>query len=120
MGRTNSPDIALVLDKVLTHHGIKGQHWGVRRNRTQISADAQRVHDVRQVHKRSGKSALSNADLQAFITRKGLEKQFDQFTPSGQVKTFVSDFMKSEGKQQIKSFAKDQITKQAKRTVTGS
>ena len=102
-----------VVQDFLSHFGVKGMHWGVRRSQVQLSADAQRAKDVRQVHKTSGKAALSNRDLQDFISRMNLERQFDQFTPSGQARTFVIDFLKSEGKSQAKTFGKAQVAKAA-------
>ena len=72
-------------DDVLAHYGIKGMKWGVRRkssadsaSKTPVSADAKRSMDIKKQAKNDGLKTLSNKDLQDFITRKNLEKQYKQ------------------------------------------
>ena len=84
-----------VVAKVLTHHGVKGQRWGVRRDRSSsvtvsdkrkklktsgghgrpAHADAVGARVSAQIAKKSGHKALSNAELRAFNERLNLEQQ---------------------------------------------
>jgi hypothetical protein len=72
-------------DDVLAHYGIKGMKWGIRRKssadakpKLSVSADAKRSMDIKKQVKTDGLKTLSNKDLQDFITRKNLEKQYKQ------------------------------------------
>lgn len=78
------------LDDVLTHYGVKGMHWGVRRNRssgsTPTSSDAARAKTHAETAKRHGASALSNKELQDLVTRMNLERQYSTLKGETQVK----------------------------------
>ena len=68
---------------VLEHHGVKGMHWGVRRDRGAsgpISADAARVSGLNKTVTTHGTRALSNEELQAVVTRLNLEQQHARLT----------------------------------------
>lgn len=82
------------VDDVLSHHGIKGQRWGVRRSRGSdgtvktghvVSEDASKAAASKVIVKTHGTSALSNQDLQHLVSRMNLEQQFDKLSksPSG-------------------------------------
>lgn len=75
-GDVPSGEIASVLE----HFGIKGMHWGVRRNRQQIdsSDDHANAAAVKQKVKKGGTKTLSNKELQDLVTRMNLEQQFDR------------------------------------------
>ena len=70
--------------KILAHHGVKGQKWGVRRKRPSLPAseDAQRAGQIQTKVKAGGTKSLSNKELQDLITRMNLEQQFSRLNPS--------------------------------------
>lgn len=98
----------------LMHYGVKGMKWGVRRKRNQSSrvtvgrskvtgtlkthggvgrkpsSDATRVAVSKQILKKSGKQALSNAELRALVDRMDLEKRYDKH----QAQTLGAQFVK--------------------------
>lgn len=78
------------MEKELTHHGIKGQKWGVRRfrnadgsltpagkkrRRDSWSDDAKSAHEIKS--KKSVKQ-MSNAELRKLNERASLENQYSQ------------------------------------------
>jgi hypothetical protein len=90
------------VEEVLSHHGIKGMHWGVRRSRGELASvsvktrsgprqktvirtqggrgveahpDAIAAKVVTQKLKKSGMHSLSNKELQDLATRTNLESQ---------------------------------------------
>lgn len=78
----------------LEHFGIKGMHWGVRRQRaddgrvrgpskstrSHVSPDAARAQKSHVIVKAKGVEALSNQDLQHLVNRMNLEQQFSRLT----------------------------------------
>ena len=65
-------------EKVLTHHGIKGQRWGVRRfqNADGTLTPAGKRHYG--VGKAAGKSYPSYDEMQATVKQKSMEKAYDK------------------------------------------
>lgn len=78
----------------LEHFGIKGMHWGVRRQtaadgrvrgpskstRDGISSDAARAKETHAKVKSHGTDAVSNQDLQHLVSRMNLEQQYSRLT----------------------------------------
>ena len=129
-----------VVSSILTHHGIKGMKWGVRRPRggdgkvvtvkthtspvakTQVRTsggsghpahpDAVEAKVAQQVLKRSGSHALSNDDLQKLALRLNLEKNVRQASAhSSPVKSFVAKTLSNVAKQQANQVASDAAAK---------
>lgn len=65
-------------DDTLTHFGVKGMRWGVRKK------------NDRKPQKRI--SEMSNDELQAVITRGNLERQYAALQPKGRLYKFGSKF----------------------------
>lgn len=99
------------LEEILAHHGIKGMHWGVRKGMPMVTAPASQDHTNVQVikskAKTGGRKALSNTELQAYITRVNLERQFSALQPGAGARKFVVDLLVGVGKNQITRVAND-------------
>lgn len=70
---------AMIVDNILTHHGIKGMKWGVRRKATvgggvQPHPDAARARTTHETLKKHGVHALSTSDLQHYANRLSTEQ----------------------------------------------
>lgn len=80
------------LDSFLTHYGIKGMKWGVRRKKPSVSSDYASVAGLR------GKKArtLSNKEIKKLTTRLRLERDLQQLSPpkNKRIKALLGKFMK--------------------------
>lgn len=86
----------LVMDDMLKHYGVKGMHWGVRKddsgggstNSTKTAPSPRKSEDAKAVEKafgkidRGGTNALSNQELQHLVNRLNLEQQYSRLTTS--------------------------------------
>lgn len=84
----------------LSHHGIKGQKWGVRRTKKALARAAKREgRPVSPEHARSrellkkGRAGLNNQELKEVNERLNLEQNFNRLNPSvvakGRTKTLA-------------------------------
>lgn len=71
---------------VVEHFGVKGMHWGIRKDRATgrakkprpVSADHRQAAKVRQKIKKTGLSSVSNKDLKFLNERTQAEKRFSE------------------------------------------
>jgi hypothetical protein len=75
-----------LIENILAHHGVKGQRWGIRRNRDHplstlrrpfgrrpVHPDAEAAKVIRKKRKKQGISSLSNQEIQTYTQRLNLE-----------------------------------------------
>lgn len=88
---SDSP-LAHSIDEIISHFGIKGMKWGVRRTKQQLgytssgdaSPDAIRAKEaLTKIRKTGSVSSVSNADLEHLNKRLNLEKKFAEVNPKG-------------------------------------
>jgi 2'-5' RNA ligase len=110
----------------LTHHGVKGMRWGVRRKNVGttdekvVSTDAKKAAGARDKAKKHGKQALSNEEMQALVTRMNLERQLTQLTPPSRAQKgakFVGKMLVNTGNAQVQRVVNDQATKAVKKAI---
>lgn len=128
-------------DAFFEHFGVKGMHWGTRKDKDSVPAgetravqkkpgtkvatsggkqlpaheDAVKAALARQKAKSSTTDSLSNAELQALVTRMNLEQQLSKLS-SGRVspgKKFVTDLLTNAAKQEATKFANAKISELA-------
>lgn len=79
------------LASILSHHGVKGQKWGVRRTDAQLSRasgtpakpgsdDHEKVTEIKTKARTTGVKSLSNAELKALNERMNLEQQYSNLS----------------------------------------
>lgn len=116
-----------LVDEFLEHHGVKGQKWGIRRNRSTSSAkssgekivspDATRSTYVEELIRRHGTQAVSNEDLKLVTTRAELNVKYQKYYPPKQSKKkraarWVLSLLASEGEKQVKAVLAEVATGQ--------
>lgn len=111
--------MAETLDELLEHYGVKGMHWGVRKNRSDSgpsSPDAKRAKVHASTVKTHGTKALSNKELQELVTRMNLERQFATLHQQSKKENpgikFAKELLIQVGKEQAGKLAREQIAKQ--------
>ena len=98
-------------DNYLSHHGILGQRWGIRRfqNADGTLTDAGKKRAIKQDRKRASKdrSLLSDEELDSRIKRLQKEKQLRELTEQelGRGKKFASETLQNTGRQTIQKIA---------------
>lgn len=99
------------VDEVLSHYGIPGMKWGVRRARSSttgrvISEDAAKAAAYKKQARKSGVSSLDNEQLKELNRRLELESKYNAWAranPTMKKKAidFVTDLLIEEGKSQL-------------------
>ena len=118
----------------LTHHGIKGMHWGVRRTPEQLghkssgksgkirsdAADEAKRADMRSASR--NRRNLSLEEIRQRIERIKLERQLKDLTDEELApgRKFVADVMSQSGKKAISTIATGALLYGAKSAVTRS
>ena len=97
-------------DHTLTHYGILGMRWGVRRGQKALDRAAGRTEDYNQAQakKKTPMSQMTNAELQQFITRKNLEMQYKALKAKdiSAGRKFAQDIVKQVGTELLKDAIK--------------
>lgn len=102
-------------DDYLSHHGILGQKWGVRRyqNPDGSLTDEGKKRSIKQDRKQASKnrSLLSDEELDARIKRLQKEKQLRELTDQelGRGKKFADDTLQITGRQTVQKIAVEGI-----------
>lgn len=113
------------VDKFLSHYGIPGMKWGKRKATSgEASDDSRAASEAAGKIKRSGVKSLSNKELQSYITRMKLERQYVSVKPKTNTQKtakFVGSILAKVGKKQVitlaSSLAAKQIAKMLKNAV---
>jgi hypothetical protein len=98
-----------LIQNILAHYGIRGMHWGVRRENpsgsSEPSADVQRVRSAMAKINRGDTSALSNKELQDVVTRMNLDQQYSRLSSSKKNlgAKIAQDIVTSIAKEQLKN-----------------
>lgn len=120
----------------LTHHGIKGMRWGVRRSKAQLAraggssaksspTTAKKVvgdGEKTDYKPRLKAEELSDRELKARIQRIENEKKYNQLTAKEKSagRKFVEDVLVNAGKQALTSFVNKQMTNALNSLMDGS
>lgn len=105
------------LDDVLSHYGIKGMKWGVRRanpsGKPAPSGDHETAKAAKAKVKAGGLKSLSNEELKTYLERMDLEKRYKKGNPGPKEEAgkFVKDILLQIGKEETKKYAAKQLAK---------
>ena len=131
-----------MIDDILSHHGVKGMRWGVRRKATvgpqevivsdkrkkiktkggaghPAHEEAVRARTSAQIARKSGVKALSNQELEAYNRRLNLEQNTKRlmYEDSSAPKKFVLTLLRQTGKQQANEAANAVASQQVKKVL---
>lgn len=106
------------IDDVLTHYGIKGMKWGVRRanpsgEKPASSSDHETAKAAKAKVKAGGLKSLSNDELKTYLERMDLEKRYKKGNPGPKEEAtkFIKDTLLQIGKQEVGKYAAKQVAK---------
>ena len=131
-----------VVENLLSHYGVKGMRWGVRRKATvgpqevvvrdtrrrvktsggeghPATREAVRARKIGQVGRKSGLKALTDQELQAYAKRIQLEQNVKrlQYADSGPARKFVLSLLGQTGKTTAQSAANEVASQQVRKRL---
>lgn len=112
-----------IIDDVISHHGVKGMKWGVRRTSAQLARAAGRgaaktatkIKENREAKKESSNSRskskhLSDQELQALVNRLRLEQDLKRLVaetkPNPKADGLIKSIIKENSKRQLQRIAR--------------
>ena len=132
-------DTSVIVEEILSHHGVKGMHWGIRRDRSSAvsiidkkrkikttggyghpaSADAIRSAKIGRIGQKSGLKALSDQELQDYSRRMNLEQNVKRlrYQQSNPGKKFVLTLLGQTGKNAASTAANEVATQQVRKRL---
>jgi hypothetical protein len=124
--RSNSPGDSdhrgvSAVNEFLSHYGVKGMKWGLKR-KNPASSDSAQSTQTRTVVKKKGLHTVSNADLQNAIRRMQLEQDFKRLSVNEKspVSRWISSTLLEIGKREVQQrVAKKVATTVVKKAATG-
>lgn len=70
-------------DPYLSHFGVKGMKWGVRKDRKKVAVSSVKPHDdYSKAHSSKSVSEMSDSELRSRINRLQMEQQYSKLTTS--------------------------------------
>ena len=70
-------------DPYLSHFGVKGMKWGVRKDRKKVAVSSVKPHDdYSKAHLSKSVSEMSDSELRSRINRLQMEQQYSKLTSS--------------------------------------
>ena len=108
-------------DPYLSHFGVKGMKWGVRKDRKKVAVSSVKSHDdYTKAHSSKGVSEMSDSELRSRINRLQMEQQYSKLTSSESTsigRQASGKVLKFFGKMAVdiaKELVKNEITRQAR------
>lgn len=103
----------------LTHHGVKGMKWGIRKRRQApsvsksdktttaktVNSKANKPKRTNSFRDRPDNRRMSDAELKQRLSRLQMEKQYKDLTTSPRSKSFVKEILADSGKQAARQLA---------------
>lgn len=108
------------VEEVLSHHGVIGQKWGVRRSRAALAraanarGDSPAESSKKQSSSKGRASDFSTQELQAVINRMQLEKQYRSLTAEAPK---VKSPMRAFAEKLVGDITKDQLNRVSRRAA---